>query len=106
MEQTFQTSFNKGYSDGLRTGFELEKYNAFSHNLKNYNEELSAEQSLFMVFIANTAKKIKQIRPDYQKAECLNTVSQLQNCYRNNFLKQCKQTLPLTTNLLCTQNVD
>ncbi|XP_039970444.1 uncharacterized protein LOC120782300 [Bactrocera tryoni] len=26
-KETFQIAFNKGYSDGLRTGFELEKYN-------------------------------------------------------------------------------
>lgn len=39
-EETVQMAFNKGYSDGLRTGFELEKYNALSLNLEIYNEEI------------------------------------------------------------------
>ncbi|XP_018784631.1 PREDICTED: uncharacterized protein LOC108966287 [Bactrocera latifrons] len=38
-EEIFQIAFNKGYSDGLRTGFELEKYNALSLNLEIDSEE-------------------------------------------------------------------
>ncbi|XP_054733317.1 uncharacterized protein LOC129241152 [Anastrepha obliqua] len=104
-EQSFQTAFDQGYADGLRAGFELEKYRAFFDNLStlnNQNEELNKEKLLYL----NIGTDSSQYRFSEQNKEPLSTISNHQNCYVNTCLGQCEQTLPLSTNLLASQNVE
>ncbi|XP_004523474.1 uncharacterized protein YAE1 [Ceratitis capitata] len=106
-EETFQTAFDKGYADGLRTGFEIEKYKSFALNLNGEKDnDLQTEKSLFEKMSLPSTRDASHCHFTEHINEPLNTISKHQNHYVEDFLCQCQQALPLTTNLLASQKVE
>ncbi|XP_017475091.1 PREDICTED: putative tRNA 2'-phosphotransferase [Rhagoletis zephyria] len=105
-EAIFQTVFDNGYTHGLRTGFELEKYRSFFENLsilKVQNEELNKEKALYSKMSVDIATDPSHCYFAKHNKEPLDAITHHQNTYVDTFLRQCQQTLPLTTNLLASQ---
>ncbi|XP_067618792.1 uncharacterized protein [Eurosta solidaginis] len=106
-EETFQSAFDMGYVDGLRTGFEFEKYQAFynsSSTVEIQDEGLNQEKSLFINMAMPSATDESHRRFFEYEKETPSTISGHQKNYVDNFLQQCQRTLPLTTSLLATKN--
>ncbi|XP_064553196.1 uncharacterized protein LOC135438712 [Drosophila montana] len=104
-EQVFQTSFDQGYADGLRTGMELSKFPAFYDVLKtaNIDETLSKEHVAYEEMKLSKPTDKCHFKYLEHQSEPLSVVSEKQNAYIDNFLEHCDEALQKTTNLFKSQ---
>ncbi|XP_030370285.1 uncharacterized protein LOC115620923 [Scaptodrosophila lebanonensis] len=105
-EQSFQSSFDRGYADGLKTGLELAKRLGFFDTLPTLdaqNEELLKETHVYQgLQIASPTDKTHFKYLEYQSLPP-NLISEKQNSYINNLLGQYAGTLPITENLFTSK---
>lgn len=104
-EQIFQSSFDQGYADGLKTGMELTKFSAFYETFTKANIEnnLAKEHLAYTEMkLAKATDKIHFMYLEHQ-SEPLSIVSEKQNAYVDNLLEHCADALHTTTNLFKSQ---
>lgn len=103
----FQTSFDQGYVDGLRTGLELAKLSNFFDTLPTAGTDnaLAKERVLYQEMKLEKATDKSHFKYLDHQTEPLSVVSDKQKTYIDDLLQRCSETLPVTTDLL-KQRVD
>ncbi|EDV94435.1 uncharacterized protein LOC6567908 [Drosophila grimshawi] len=100
-EKVFQSSFDQGYADGLRTGIEIAKFRAFYDALSDtdVDDNLAREQLVYQdMKMADATDKTHFKYLEYQ-TEPLRIVSEKQKLYIDETMKNLAGALPTTTNL-------
>lgn len=100
-EKVFQTSFDQGYVDGLRTGLELAKLSNFFGTLPTAGTDNALEKEYILYQQMKLEKATDKSHFKYleYQTEPLSVVSDKQRTYIDDLLQRCSETLPVTTDL-------
>ncbi|XP_065372132.1 uncharacterized protein LOC135964015 [Calliphora vicina] len=106
-ESVFQSGFDQGYKDGLRTSFDLEKFRFFFKNLntdKINSKELLKEKEEYEKLALMESKSQQHFKYLSHTDESLDLVSQKQSEHVDEIIQKIAQKLPRTTVLLNVQS--
>ncbi|XP_017103253.1 uncharacterized protein [Drosophila bipectinata] len=99
-EKVFQASFDRGYEDGFKTGFELAKLSAY---FETENLPKPDETQKFKQLDLPEATDKTHFQYLIHQGVPLNEVSEKQAKYLDNLMDQFAQTIPETINLFTPQ---
>ncbi|XP_075148753.1 uncharacterized protein LOC142222480 [Haematobia irritans] len=111
-DSVFQTGFDLGYKDGLRTSFEIEKYRHFFGNintekLNDVCSDIMSEKETYEELPENRVKYSHHFQYLNHKDEPLTKVSQIQHEYVNDLMERYELKMPNASALLrahCSTN--